>query len=81
MDESVLNRTPLPDDVPVVDQNHPLARRCTCEKCVNEIAEAADTIRLYQLLQRPEYRPVAVVRCGHDGLNSVRVYFRRTQAI
>lgn len=81
MDESALRRTPLPGDVPVVDRNHPLARQCTGDKCVNEIAEAADTIRLYQLLQRPEYRPVAVVRFRHDGLNSVRVYFRRTQAI
>lgn len=77
MREQDLRRAPLPSDLPVYEEHDERAREISSPARCCEMAEAEDMVRLYQLLHRIEYQPVAVIvrhtRFGRDA----RVYFQR----
>jgi len=44
-----------------------------------DIAEAVDTVRLFELLHRDEYQPLGIVQFGSEDEGEVKVYFTRLQ--
>ena len=70
MDELMLKRIPLLADLPVFDVDSEQAREIA-SRPFSELAEASDPVRVYDILHRSEYKPVAAVREG----GCVRIYF------
>lgn len=75
--ERDLYRNPSTQSLPVIDEDDQRAQRCLCASRICEFAEASDSIRLFELLHRDEYEPVAAVRHRTDGCPTIRVYFRK----
>lgn len=75
MRETDLKAVPKLSQLAILDEDDAAARRLTVEFSAGEIAEAADTVRLFDLLHRDEYEAVAAVRFRKPG-PEVRVYFR-----
>lgn len=74
MHEADMQAVPELKQLPILDEHDPRARRLTDESSAEVVAEAADTVRLFDLLHRDEYQPIAAVRFLKP--ESVRVYFR-----
>ena len=77
LNEYDLKKNPVMQSVPVMEGDDEVAQLFLDNSNACEFAEAVDAIRLYELLHRDEYRPVAVVRNSTDGLATIRVYFRQ----
>lgn len=76
MREADLKTIPELQQLPFLDLDDPEARSLTAGTSPTVIAEAVDTVRLYELLHRDEYEAVAAVRFREPEPDSVRVYFR-----
>ncbi|MEX0703504.1 MAG: hypothetical protein WD069_15525 [Planctomycetales bacterium] len=64
-------------ELPVFEASDPQANRITDTAHADDVAEAADMMRVQELLHRTEYRPIAAVRAPAEGPDCVRVYFQR----
>jgi hypothetical protein len=71
-----LQKIPSIQSLPVFDPDDRKVQRCLRDEGVCEFAEAADAMRLCELLHRSEYQPVAVVRNRKDRFSPLRVIFR-----
>ena len=77
LNEQDLKKNPSTESVPVLDGGDGNAERYLDSVRVCEFAEAADPIRLVQLLHRTEYEPVVAVRDRTSNSALIRVYFRQ----
>ncbi|MCC7424775.1 MAG: hypothetical protein IT428_31275 [Planctomycetaceae bacterium] len=64
-------------DLAILDASDPAAAMLTSPFHACDIAEADNTVRLFELLHRDEYRPVCGIRTGTGAASQIRVYFRR----
>ena len=76
MREADLKAVAILENLPVLDECEPKAKSITANSA-SKIAEAADMVRLHELLHRHEYQPLAVIRYRRDDGECVCVYFRR----
>jgi hypothetical protein len=70
MDEQMLRRIPALKHLPILDEADEEALELT-HRSVCELAETDDPVRVYDILHRAEYKPLAAIR-GEAG---IRVYF------
>lgn len=77
MHEHDLKKSSLTKFLPVIEADDRRAELLLREEKVNEFAEVSDTFRLFDLLHRDEYRPLAAIRYHDDRESFVRVYFQR----
>ena len=75
MNEASLKAIPKLDQLQILDQDHPASRLLVAQSSANVIAEAIDTFRLFDLLHREEYQPIAAVRFVEADSTKIRVYF------
>lgn len=74
---SDVHRIPQLIPLPVFPSNHPDATAfLDAQRCL-ETAEAVDTRRLFDLLHRHDYQPVAIIQFGNHSDCDARVYFQR----
>jgi len=67
-------------DRPIVSASDPHAVALMNPDRAADIAEAVDTMRLFELIHRhEEYRPMAIVYFGSERDGDVKVYFARLQ--
>lgn len=65
-------------DRPIVSASDPHALALINPNRAEDIAEAVDTRRLFELIHRHQhYRPMAIVCSGSDRDGEVKVYFAR----
>jgi hypothetical protein len=78
MQEAEVKAVPELQQLPILDERDPLAQSLMDATSAGVIAETVDTLRLFELLHRAEYRPVAAVRFeeAEAETESIRVYFR-----
>jgi hypothetical protein len=76
MDEADVKAIPELEQLQILEQDHSAARFLIAGTYANTIAEATDTVRLFELLHRDEYQPMAAVRFREPEPVSIRVYFR-----
>jgi hypothetical protein len=76
MNEADLKAIPELKHLQVLDEHHPAVRFLLDDMSSDLVAEATDTVRLFELLHREEYQPIAAVRFTEDGTREVRVYFQ-----
>lgn len=77
MHEQDLRIIPALRELQILDADHPTTRSIASDYAASDIAVADDTVRLWDLLHRREYRALCGVRREHGGESVVRVYFRR----
>jgi hypothetical protein len=77
LNERDLKKNPSTQSLPVIDEHDCHANRYLDDDSVFKYAEASDSIRLFELLHRDEYEPVAAVRGRTGGSSFIRVYFRQ----
>lgn len=80
VDESDLRAIPELKSLQILDEDHPAARLLASPASANVIAEAANTVRLFELLRRDEYLAIAAVRFRMENSPDIRVYFQLRQA-
>jgi hypothetical protein len=67
-------------DRPILSDRDPRAVALMNPNRAEDIAEAVDTLRLFDLIHRnEEYRPMAIVCFGAESTGDVKVYFARVQ--
>jgi hypothetical protein len=76
MNEADLKAIPELDQLQVLDQDHPAVRSLLADTTSEIVAEATDTVRVFELLHRDEYLPIAAVRFAEGGSVGIRVYFK-----
>ena len=76
MDEADLKAIPQLAHLQILDEDHPAVLTLVGTRAADLIAEAADTGRLFDLLHRDEYQPIAAVRFRRQDSEGIRVYFR-----
>lgn len=72
-----LHHLPELEDVPVLQEDDPIAVRIISPEQALRVAEATDVIRARELLCRDEYEVLAAVRFRRNHGEQVRVYFSR----
>lgn len=77
MHEQDLKKSALTKFLPILDAETQTAEIYLREENAGKFAEVTDTFRLYDLLHRDEYRPVAAIRFHRNGESAVRVYFQK----
>lgn len=63
--------------VPILRGIDPRAKAILAPDRFDEIAEAVDTVRVFELLHRHQYQPVAIIRSDDGRGEVVRAYFTR----
>ena len=77
MRESDLRAIEALRDLQILDPDHPAAVAMIRDHRMCEIAEADDTVRLWDLLHHREYEVLCAIRQPDDDSSPLRVYFRR----
>ena len=66
-------------NIAILSSDDPRAEELMQTGRSREVAEAVDTFRLFDLLHRDEYEPLAIVQFGTASEGEVKVYFARLQ--
>jgi hypothetical protein len=74
--EQDLRRYPRLAQLVIHDEDDPCTKPLQAENRCNTIAEAADLLRLQDLLTRREYEPIGIVRFSKTREGEVSVFFR-----
>jgi hypothetical protein len=77
MEEAEIRAIDALKGLPILDDGDPSAKGIIANASATSIAEAEDTLRLYELLHRSEYKPVAGIRYRRANGERIYVYFAR----
>jgi len=81
MDEKILQTHEATRSLPILDETDWIAEFLNSQSIGENLAEASDTIRMFDLLNSSDYRPVAAIRTSDGESAGIRLYFRKASSV